>query len=134
MLLQNKRIFIVEDNLGNRAIIQLILEHEGAKTAIDRWGTDAIERIKAFEPVNLILLDLMFPNGVSGFDIFNQIRANPSLNHIPVVAVSAMDPSEAIPKAQAMGFAGFLVKPIDQDTFVEYLVQIMEGEPVWMSQ
>ena len=131
MLLKNRRIFIVEDDLANRAIVQFMLEKQGARTSIERWGTDTIRRVRAFMPVDLILLDLMFPDGVSGFDIFVELRREQDLQPIPIVAVSAMDPSAAIPKTQNLGFDGFISKPVDYDHFVPQIVSVLEGEAVW---
>ncbi len=131
MLLENKRIFIVEDNLANRAIEQMILERNGAKTAIERYGTTTLERLEAFAPVDLIIMDLMLPDGVSGFDITDEIRKRPQFAHIPVVAVSAGDPAESLPRAKARGFAGFIGKPIDFDLFPQQVARILGGEKLW---
>jgi two-component system cell cycle response regulator DivK len=133
MLLKNRRIFLVEDDIANRAIIQMLLERNGAKTAIERWGTDTVPRIQAFSPVDLILLDLMFPDSVSGFDVFDEIRADTTLANIPILAVSAMDPSIAIPKTQAKGFNGFIPKPIEYELFVQQIASILDGEAVWFT-
>src|SRR5688572_15855670 len=105
MLLKDRRIFIVEDNIANRAIIQLMLEQNGAKTAIDRWGQEAIKRLQAFMPVDLILLDLMLGEALTGYDIFDTIRAMPEFDAVPIVAVSATDPSQGIPTTKDKGFA-----------------------------
>jgi CheY-like chemotaxis protein len=130
--LQNKRIFIVEDNLANRAIEQMILERHGAKTAIERYGTDTIEKLKAFAPIDVIVMDLMLPEGVSGFDVADSIRQMPQFSHIPIVAVSASDPAEAMPKARKKGFSGFISKPIDFDTFPKQIARIINGEQIWI--
>jgi CheY-like chemotaxis protein len=130
-LLQDKRIFLVEDNLGNRAIMQMILEQQGAKIAFERWGTETIARLKNFEPVDLILLDLMFPNNITGYDVFENIRQHQEFRHVPIVAVSAGEPAVAIPKTQAMGFSGFIPKPIDMDKFPRQVAAILRNEPVW---
>jgi two-component system cell cycle response regulator DivK len=130
-LLQNKRIFLVEDNLGNRAIMQMILEQHGAKISFERWGTDTVSRLKVFEPVDLILLDLMFPQGITGYDVFDNIRQHTEFRHVPIVAVSASEPALSIPKTQAHGFAGFLPKPIDIDKFPKQVAAILRNEPVW---
>lgn len=130
-LLQDKRIFLVEDNLGNRAIMQMILEQQGAKVAFERWGTETVSRLKSFEPVDLILLDLMFPNNITGYDVFESIRENREFRHIPIVAVSASEPAISIPKTQSMGFAGFIPKPIDIDKFPKQVAAILRNEPVW---
>jgi CheY-like chemotaxis protein len=130
-LLQNKRIFLVEDNLGNRAIMQMILEQHGAKIGFERWGTETVSRLKNFEPIDLILLDLMFPNNITGYEIFENIRQNHEFRHVPIVAVSASEPAVSIPKTQAHGFAGFLPKPIDIDKFPKQIAAILRNEPVW---
>ena len=133
MILKGKRIFIIEDDLVNKAITQMLLEQEGARTSCDRWGTEAISRLRSFMPVDAILLDLMFPRSVSGFDIFAQIRANPEFDEIPVIAVSAGDTSTALPKAQAFGFSGYIAKPVDYQNFASQVLDIIQGGSVWES-
>ena len=129
LLIQVDRL--LEWFLAIRAIIQFMLEKQGARTAIERWGTDAVRRARAFVPVDLILLDLMFPDGVSGFDIFDELRREQDLLPIPIVAVSAMDPSVAVPTTRAKGFDSFIGKPLDAERFPDQVARILRGEPVW---
>jgi CheY-like chemotaxis protein len=131
MLLNNKRIFIVEDNLSNRAIAQMLLEAKGAKAAIERWGTDTVSRMRDFAPIDLVILDLMFPDGVSGYDIFDEIRRYSEFDQVPIIAVSAADPNTAIPLTQEKGFAGFIGKPLDFHQFPQQISQIIGGEEIW---
>jgi CheY-like chemotaxis protein len=131
MLLKDRRIFIVEDNLQNRVIVEMLLEQQGAKTAFERWGTGTLKRLYEFAPVDIILLDLMFPNKVSGYDVFDEIRAEATFAHIPIVAVSASDPGEAIPKVRKKGFAGFIAKPIDFVLFPQQIAAVIDGKAVW---
>lgn len=131
MLLKDKRIFIVEDNLANRAIEQMILERSGAATAIERYGKDTVEKLKQFAPVDIIVMDLMLPDGVSGFDVTDEIRQHDEFKDVPVVAVSASDPAESMPIARAKGFAGFISKPIDFDQFPEQIARLLQGEQIW---
>lgn len=131
-LLKGKRILYIEDDARNRSVVQIILQHAGAVVEFERWGfpETAIPKINDFRP-NLILLDLMFPANVSGYDVYDALRDVPALQHIPVVAVSASDPSVEIPKAQAKGLKGFIGKPINIEHFAEYLVRVLNGETVW---
>jgi len=132
MLLTGKRIFIIEDNIDNRIIIQMLLEQNGAQTAFERWGGgDSIKRLHEFSPVNLILLDLMFPNQVTGYDVFDRIRGEAEFAQVPIVAVTASDPTTEIPRVRAKGFAGFIAKPVDYDSFPRQLVKILNREAVW---
>lgn len=133
MLLSEKRVFIVEDKLENRAIMQMLLEQHGAKIGFERWGQNTLEKLQAFAPVDVILLDLMFPNNVTGYDVFDVIRTEPAYRFIPIVAVSAADPSTAIPLTRSKGFAGFIAKPVDYDAFPRQIAKIIDREPVWFA-
>lgn len=130
--LKNKRFFYVEDDVTNRAIVQLILERQGASLQFERWGgNDAIARLHDFMPVDLIMLDLMLPEHVSGYDVFWAIRQDPSFGHIPIVALSAADPAIEMPKTRALGFAGFISKPISLRDFPSQIAALLAGEFVW---
>ena len=131
MLLQGKRIFIVEDNTQNRVVFTITLRTHGALIEFDRWGRDALRRLQAFKPVDLIILDLMLPGGASGYDIFDEIRRVPDFETAPVLAVSAAEPSIAIPHTRRKGFSGFVAKPIDDELFPKQIAAIMAGERVW---
>ncbi|MEP7285810.1 MAG: response regulator [Chloroflexota bacterium] len=131
LLLKNKSIFIAEDNLQNRVIFQMVLIRHGALVEFERWGQDTLSRLSRSMSCDLIILDLMLADNLSGFDVFHQIRAVPRFAEVPIVAVSAMDPSIAMPKARIQGFAGFIAKPIDTYLFPQQLAKILEGEQVW---
>ena len=82
-------------------------------------------------PLDLIILDLMFPGGKSGFDIFQEIRSWSQVDAVPIIAVSAMDTSVAMPKVRDLGFAGFISKPVNMDLFPRQIRPVIDGEPVW---
>lgn len=131
LLLDGKRIFIVEDNLANRAIEQLLLEQAGAKTAFERLGTETVKKLRQFMPVDVILLDLMFPNRVTGYIVFTEIRSHSEFQHIPIIAVSASDPSAAMIRTREHGFSGFISKPVDFDLFATQVAGVIRGDNVW---
>jgi two-component system cell cycle response regulator DivK len=132
MLLTDKRIFLVEDDQGNASIIQMLLEQEGAKVFRGRWGGEGtIALLRKYSPIDIILLDLMLPGGITGYDVFDDIRAIPEMRSIPIVAVSASDPSMAITKVRAKGFAGFIAKPVDFENFAKQVADILDGVAVW---
>lgn len=133
MLLKDKRVFIVEDNLMNRSVMQFILEQQGATVEFERWGLDTCDRIRNFLPVDIILLDLMLPNGMSGFDVYDNIREMPECKEVPIMAVSAKQGDAVIPQAQSKGFSGFISKPIDRREFAKQIAAVIKGEPVWQT-
>ena len=131
-VLKGKRIFYVEDNPGNASVAQVILEQAGAKVMIERYGRDEVlPKLKAFMPIDIILLDLMFPMNVTGYDIFDLIRTDPTFNAIPILAVSASDPEIEVPKLRKRGFVGLVSKPLDLRRFPQQVSSAMQGQTVW---
>lgn len=129
--LRGKMIFAVEDNTLNRTVFQIALVMQGARVEFERWGKDAVYRLRQVRDVDLIILDLMLHNGISGYDIFTQIRQLPEYACTPIVAISAAEPSIAIPKTKELGFSGFISKPIDEELLPQQLARIIDGESVW---
>lgn len=133
-MLENKTIFLVEDDPQNLAIIRTILLHQGASVPFDHWGRGAMMKIRDVSSVlDLILLDLMLPSGQTGHEIFKKIRTDSALDDIPIVAVSAADPSIEIPRTKELGFSGFISKPIRHNLFPKQIVSILEGGEIWES-
>ena len=124
----------MEDNLANRAIEQLLLEQAGAKIAFERWGTETTKKLKQVMPVDIILLDLMFPNGITGYSVFSDIRAYPEFQYIPILAISAIDPMSAIPLTRKHGFSGFISKPVDFDFFADQVANVIKGQATWQGR
>lgn len=135
MLLKGKRIFYIDDNPQNLVITQLILEQHGAEVGVERWGQEEVFRkLEAFMPIDLILMDLMFSRNVTGYEIFDMIRSQPAYQNIPMVAVSAAEPTVEIPKAREKGFAGYIPKPVSLLHFPVQIFSILQGMPVWVGE
>ena len=133
MLLDGKRIVYVEDDSRNRQLVEMILTGEGAKVWLDRWGAPALalSAVIGHMPLDMILLDLMFANGYSGYDIYAELRKQYTLDKVPIVMISAADASIEMPKARQLGLDSYIVKPIDADHFAHQIKSILEGQPIW---
>ena len=130
-MLNGKTIYLIEDNPTNLAIISAILRRNEANVRYDRWGVDTFKRLARSGRVDLIILDLMFPNGVSGYELFDQIKALPGFANTPIVAVSAADSQVEMPKAKARGFMGYISKPINNKVFPRQIAAVIAGKQVW---
>jgi CheY-like chemotaxis protein len=128
--LRGKRVFVVEDNLENRIITRLALVKTGVSLEFDIWGRETLKNLNKFAPVDLIIMDLMLPGGMTGYQIFDEIRDIPDFARVPVVAVSASD-ATAIVKCRDRGFSGYIAKPIDDDLFPEQIARLINHEQVW---
>lgn len=132
MILDGSRIFIVEDNQGNASIMQMLLEQDGAIVIRGRWGgKETIDILVRNKPIDIILMDLMLPNGITGYDVFDDVRSCDDMHDVPIVAVSASDPAGAIPKVRQKGFQGFIPKPVSFTEFSKQIQYVLEGNQIW---
>ena len=129
--IEGKVAFVLEDDVNNLAIISSILSRCGLVVHFDTWGTQTPYQIKKFMPIDIILLDMMLPNGITGYDVFDAIKDTPGLAHIPIVAVTAMDPGTEMARARTHGFSGYLSKPIRTRSFARAIQAILNGNQVW---
>lgn len=130
-LLDDRKIFILEDDVNNLAVISSMLRRYGATIFFDSWGVETAQTIKAFLPIDIILLDIHLPGGVTGYDVYDAIQQVPELAGIPIVAVTASDPDREMQKAREKGFKGYISKPIRTKSFIKSLLAILDGEEVW---
>ncbi len=129
--LAGKKVFIVEDSASNLSITATTLRQAGATVIFDVMGFNTLEQLRQYPNIDVILLDLNLREGTSGFDIYEEIKAQPELSHIPIVAVSAMDPATGMHETRLRGFNGFIGKPIDTEQFAEQIAAVLDGEEVW---
>jgi two-component system cell cycle response regulator DivK len=108
-------ILLVEDNENNRYLSTFLLEREGFRIVHARSGREAVELALRERP-RLILMDIQLPE-MDGYQVTALLKEHASLAAVPVVGVSSYATASDRDKALASGFAGYLEKPIDPDTF-----------------
>lgn len=109
-------ILIVDDDLTNRTMFSMMLEHEGYRVITASDAPSALELLEAGAQPRLILLDLMMP-GMSGWDFRRIQLQNPRLAHIPVVVLSAMN--DLVGRADGLDVAEVIQKPVTIATLLE---------------
>ena len=102
-------ILIVDDVVDNLNVLGQILKAEGYKVRSVLNGAMALHVAEKEKP-NLILLDIMMP-GMDGFEVCNRVKANPILNDVPVIFISALNDTDDIVKALTVGGADYITKP-----------------------
>ena len=110
------RILLVEDSDDLRSLFTRMLERRGYEVRATSDGWRALSCLEDFKP-ELVVTDLMMP-GLDGLGLIRRLRAMPDLVAVPVVAMTAGDPSEADLQARLAGAADFLAKPIDSHTLL----------------
>jgi CheY-like chemotaxis protein len=86
---RRKRLLVVEDNPGEQLSIQELLGHDDIDVKTVSTGREALFAI-ADEPFDCVVLDLRLPD-MSGFDVLERFRENPSLSDLPVVVFTGKD-------------------------------------------
>lgn len=101
-------VLIIEDDEFLRALTAKRLEKEGFKVSAAVDGESGLAKVAEIKPA-LVLLDLLLP-GVNGFEVLEQLKANPELKQIPIIVFSNLGQHEDIEKAQKLGADDFLIK------------------------
>ena len=110
-------ILIVEDNEKNMKLVRDILQHQGHTTLEAVTGTDGVRIAKEQRP-DLVLMDIQLPD-IDGIAALREIRAERTLDAIPVLAVSASVMPDEQHKIVTSGFDAFITKPINLKQFLD---------------
>jgi CheY-like chemotaxis protein len=108
-------ILIVEDNKANLALVEYLLTAAGYRTLGATDGDEAVRLARLHRP-DLVLCDLQVPV-LDGYEVLQQLRNDPALSGLVVIAVTASTPGDGAYVREA-GFDGYLPKPIEPRTFV----------------
>lgn len=114
MSIQSKSILIVDDMRMTRMKLRKICTDLGIKNiaeAVD--GAQALEILEQAKP-DLILSDWNMPN-LSGIELIQKIRENPSFSTIPVIFITAEAEKNSIIKSLQFGVADYILKPFNDE-------------------
>ncbi|HVT73073.1 MAG TPA: response regulator [Lacunisphaera sp.] len=110
------KILLIEDNEQNRYLVTFLLEQSGYAVVSAATGPLGIKLAGEIAP-DLILLDIQLP-GMDGYAVARNLKADPRLKAIPVVAVTSYAMLGDREQVMAAGCDGYLEKPIDPERFV----------------
>jgi CheY-like chemotaxis protein len=120
----SKRILVVDDNLNAAQTLSLLLRKLWGHTVeIAYDGIAALEKVGEFKP-EIILLDIGLP-GLSGYQVAQQIRANPELSGIRLIALSGYGEEQDVLRSREVGFDNYLVKPVSVAALQTALEQLV---------
>ncbi len=105
------RILLVEDNEMNRDMLSRRLEKRGHSILIAVDGAVGVELARKEKP-DLILMDISLPV-MDGWEATRQIKADPALSAIPIIALTAHAMVSDRDKALAAGCNDFDTKPVE---------------------
>lgn len=105
-----KRILIVDDQGELRKLVRMTLEFEDYELHEAEDGERALELVKAITP-DLVILDVMMPGEINGYDVCQHIKDNPETSDAYVVLLTARGQKEDLERGDEVGANTYLVKP-----------------------
>ncbi|MCF0257012.1 hybrid sensor histidine kinase/response regulator [Bacteroides heparinolyticus] len=110
------KILIVDDVMSNVLLLRVLLTNEKFTIATANNGRQALEQVKKENP-DLILLDVMMPD-LSGFEVAQQLKANPDTAEIPIIFLTALNGTADIVKGFQVGGSDFISKPFNKEELI----------------
>lgn len=106
-------ILIVDDTPANLQLLARMLSDHGYKVRSAPNGKLALMGVRAAPP-DLILLDITMPD-MDGYQVCQQLKADPQLRSIPIIFISALDQVDDKVKAFTVGGVDYITKPFQME-------------------
>lgn len=121
-----KRVVCIEDEPEMIDLVRLILGRKGFRVIGANGGIEGIDAVRKEKP-DLVLLDLMMPD-MDGWEVYQQMKADPELRAIPVVVVTAK--AQSIDKVLGLHIAkvdDYITKPFGPQELLESVEKILSN-------
>ena len=120
-----KSMLIVEDNAQIRHYLRQIFEDDFEVFEADN-GTDGFNMAGKLVP-DMIISDVLM-NGLSGIELCNKVKEEPSLNHIPVILLTASSSPEIKLKGIEGGADDYITKPFEKNILIARVAGLLKSK------
>ncbi len=119
------RVLLVEDNEMNRDMLSRRLIKVGYEVAMAVDGAEGVAMAKA-GPYDIILMDMSLPV-IDGWEATRQIRAEPALARVPIIALTAHAMAGDRDKAMEAGCSDYDTKPVEITRLLGKMTALLGG-------
>ncbi|WP_026072562.1 response regulator [Nodosilinea nodulosa] len=119
----NHRILVIDDSRVIRMRVRDMLPQGNFEVIEAQDGVEGMDAIRSQRP-NLIMLDFLLPR-MSGWEVFQEIQANPDLQHIPLVLMSGRKEEVTEKMTEPFEYFEFIQKPFEQKELIEAIKAAM---------
>lgn len=119
-----RSILVVDDNPSNLKLFTYLLALPGYEVTTAGCAEEALRVLERLVP-HLIIMDLQLPD-VDGLTLTRQLKANPDMRAVPIVAVTASAMKGDEEKALAAGVDGYMSKPVEKRAFRAMVASYLE--------
>ena len=124
MTAAKRSVVCIEDESEMIDLIRLILGRRGFELTGATGGAEGLEAVRRVKP-DLVLLDLMMP-GMDGWEVYQQMKADEELKHIPVIIVTAK--AQSIDKVLGLHIAkvdDYITKPFGPQELIQSIEKVL---------
>jgi len=125
---RGRKVLVVDDNITSAQSLELLLTLEGHEVQVVHDGPSVLEAVSHHRH-EIVLMDIGLP-GMSGYEVARQLRQQPELGGLLIVAVTGYAEDEARRLSREAGFDHHLVKPVDPDAILALLASLEWSERV----
>ena len=124
MLRDDLVILAVDDDMINLKLLRSMLMKSGKiKEVIEaKNGSDAIDKMKARDDIDLVHLDIIMPV-MGGIEVLKIVRADDNLKQVPIIVLTTDETKKG--DALEFGANGFLMKPIRKDSLINKILALI---------
>lgn len=118
------KVVCIEDDPKTIDLVKLILKKEGYEVTGVGNGREGLAVIESVKP-DVVLLDLMMPD-MDGWEVFQSMRANESMKHIPVIVLTAK--AQSIDKVLGLHIAkvnDYITKPFSPSELIQSVRKVL---------
>ncbi len=120
-----KNILIVDDQADVPTLLKLVLEEGGRHFMTAKNGMEAVDIARQSVP-DLILLDVMMPGEINGYEAAKILKKDPTTENCPIIIMTAKVQQEDREEAFASGADDFIAKPFNFDEVKEKVSQFLQ--------
>ncbi|WP_304525863.1 response regulator transcription factor [Halomonas sp. I5-271120] len=118
------KVLVVDDEPNIVLSLEFLMQQAGFEVVTAEDGESALTRV-AEAPPDLVLLDISLP-GISGFDVLEQLRANPTLTRLPIIMLTAHGREVEREKGLALGADDYITKPFSTQALVDKVKTLLD--------
>lgn len=123
---EKKCIVAVDDSGISLKMLEKLLSEEHEFLGFSK-GMRALKYLKYSRTPDLIILDIDMPE-IDGFEMLDMIRKKEELKEVPVFFLTSNNDKEHVVKAIGAGANDYIVKPIDEEVFMDKVRKLLKEE------
>jgi CheY-like chemotaxis protein len=119
-VLRSRKVLVVDDDARNIFALTSVLENHDMEVLSATNGRQAIELIEGTPDLSIVLMDIMMPD-MDGYATMREIRRNPRLRALPILALTAKAMKGDREKCLDAGASDYIAKPVNTDQLLSLM-------------